>query len=245
MQQKHYIIAGILILIVVGVSSYAYLVAPTKGPSQPIAPVANEAPKNPEPVTEPTPTPTETTKLPEEQERYTIVSSESSATFELDELLRGEPVTVIGINKGEVSGDFIINRQNLPASTIGTVRVNARTFVTDSEQRNNAIRRMILKTEDDANEFITFKATSVTGLPTTIADDKSFNFKIVGDLTVSGTTKPATFDAMGQFKADGTFTAQASSIIKRGDFNIVVPSLPFLANIEEEVELSLQLVAKK
>jgi polyisoprenoid-binding protein YceI len=244
MQKKHYIIAAILIVIAAGVGVYAYVVAPTKGPSQPMSPV-NEVKANPEPVAEPTPVPTETPELSQGEERYTIASSESSATFELDELLRGEPVTVIGLNKGEVSGEFVVNRQNLPASKIGTIRVNARTFVTDSEQRNNAIRRMILKTEDDANEFITFKATAVTGLPTTVANDKSFEFKIVGDLTVSGTTKPATFDAMGQFKADGTFTAQATSTIKRGDFNIVVPSLPFLANIEEEVELSLQLIAKK
>lgn len=212
---KKYAFLAVIAILLLALAAYFYASAPTKGPSLP------------------TPTqPTETTSAPN---RYVIASERSVATFSIFEMLRGEPVTVIGTSTGMVSGEFTIDRANLASSTIGTIKLNARNFVTDNDSRNNAIRRMVLKTEVDANEFITFVPTSISGATTSL--------RIAGNLTVSGVTKPATFDASVSFDGTGSALINATGKIKRSDFTIVIPSLPFLADVADEVGLSLHLVA--
>lgn len=233
------VLSGVIVFGLAGVGGYAFLVRPTKGPSQQASNVQN--PPNQDgrppvpPLAEASPSVADPVPVTEGQALYRIVSEESKASFELDEVLRGEPKTVIGVNQGHVSGEIAVDRTRVASSTIGAVRVNARTFVTDSDQRNNAIRRFILKTEDDANEFIVFAPTTISGSSTLTID---------GDLTISGITKPASFTANVSFAEDGTLTAHATSVVKRDDFNLAIPNIPFVANVEEDVELSLDLVAK-
>jgi len=238
MNRNTKILLGIGALIVLGlaVGAYAFLVSPTKGPSSVLS---SQQPTSTRPQMDPLakvnlPT-VEPVVLAEGQTRYRIVSEESSATFTLDEMLRGEPKTVVGTSTAHVSGEIGVNHDHLASSTIGTIYVNARTFETDTAQRNNMIRRAILKTENDANEFIVFKPTSISGTSTLL---------ITGDLTIAGMTQPATFSATTTFDVDGTLHAHASSLVKRADFNLVIPNIPFVANVEEEVELALSIVAK-
>lgn len=171
-----------------------------------------------------------------------IVPTESTAEFKLDEDLRGTRITVVGTT-GEVAGDLAI--QTNPAKIdIGEIKIDARTLKTDSEQRNGAIGRFILKSEEPANQYIVFKPTAVTGLPATITLDQEFTAKITGDLTIRGTTKQVTFDGKGTYKADGSLVGSASTVVVYADYGLVVPDLPFLANVDKSTTLSINIVAK-
>lgn len=235
-----WIVIALVVVALGGIGLYFYLGSPTKAPTStpPTPPPA--AGKAQAPLAEPNQPATESVTLAGKQARYEIVSARSSATFTLDEMLRGEPKTVVGTSTGAIYGEIGVNKDNLASSTIGTILLNARTFVTDDPMRNNAIRRLILKTEDDANEFIVFKTTSITGPDT----DVPGIFDITGDLTIAGVTKPATFRAIVTIDKEGTLTARVTTIVKRGDFNLEIPNFPFLANIEETVELALNIVAQ-
>ncbi len=174
----------------------------------------------------------------------TCCGSQPLVSSLLIEDLRGEPVTVVGTT-ADVTGEVTVDRAKLSQASIGTIRINARTFVTDSEQRNNAIRRLILKTEDDKNEFITFTATSIDGLPTSAEVGKQFPFSATGDLTVSGQTRKITFEGKAMFVSDDEISGAVQTMVHYPDFGISVPKLPFLANVHEDVMLRLDFVAAR
>lgn len=215
------IIAAVLIF--AGIIAYNALTAPTKAPSAP-ATVKNEqpAPSN----------------------AYRIVPASSKATYSIFEMLRGAPKTVIGTTS-EIAGSFEADPSDLSKTAIGEIRVNARAFKTDDEKRDNATRRMILKTEDSANEFIAFKPRSITTDKNTVDLNTEFSIKITGDLTISGVTKESIWEGTGKFTNENEVTAAVKTTVKRSDYNLVVPNLPFLADVADEVPLQIDFVAKK
>lgn len=222
-----------------GIAAYSYITSPTKGPSQ----VVN-TPSKPAPVEQ---KPVELSTAPAEnmgEGAFRIDTASSKATFSIFEMLRGEPKTVIGTTTN-ISGEFMVDMNDLAEAKLGTIYINARTFSTDSSQRDNTTRRAILKTEDDANEFIVFKATDIDGLPTSTATGTALTYSITGDLTISGVTKPAVFNGSGTFNSENEFAGTASTTVKRSDFNLIVPSLPFLADVADEVPLTIEFVAKR
>lgn len=175
-------------------------------------------------------------------ERFQIDNSRSLATFRIFEVLRGEDFTVVGTTS-EVAGNIIVDRQNVAASSAGQIVVNARTLKTDSAQRDGAIARLILKSEDDANEFIRFTPTNIAGLPATGVEGTNYPLQITGDLEISGVKNNVRFDADVIYTTDNMLQITAKTAIQRPDFNLVVPNLPFLANVSDTVEIELTLVA--
>ena len=231
-------IISVLVLIIAGFIAYNALTAPTKAPSTPLT-VTDERPPAPTPSVEPA---APTTVVP--TGTYRIIPESSKASFSIFEMLRGKPVTVIGTTS-EVTGTFEVDRTDLSKASIGEIRVNARTFKTDDEKRDNATRRMILKTEDDANEFIVFKPITITTDKQSIDLNSEFTFRITGDLTISGTTKSATWEGVGKFTSDTDLSATVKTTVKRSDYSLVIPDFPFLADVADEVPLQIDFVAKK
>ena len=172
------------------------------------------------------------------------ISSGSFVEFRINEVLRGSPFTVVGTTT-DVAGDIRLNLANPSESVLGTIRINARTIQTDSSQRNGAIARLILKSENAENEFIEFKPTSITGLPESIVVGTEYNFQTTGDLTVSGVTKPVTFNSKLRLVSEAELRGSSESTVRYKDFNLTVPSVPFVANVGEEVILKIEFVANR
>jgi hypothetical protein len=95
---------------------------------------------------------------------FRISQDESSAQYTIDEVLNGVDKTVIGTTS-EVADDILLNLNDLSQSEIGEISINARTFATDDDRRDNSVARFILQSESDENEFITFQPTSISALP--------------------------------------------------------------------------------
>jgi polyisoprenoid-binding protein YceI len=55
-------------------------------------------------------------------------------------------------------------------------------------------------------------------------------------------TQPVTFEITLQAETDSRVSGTASAIIKRSDFNISIPSVPFVADVGEEITLELNFV---
>ncbi len=125
---------------------------------------------------------------------------------------------------------------------MGAITINARTLKTDSERRDGAIGRMILKSE--TNEFITFTPTQITGLPSTIQDDIEQSFLMVGNLSIAGVVREVTFDVRGTISGD-TISGKATSKILYKDFDLTIPKVPMVARVEDEVFLTFTFVAQK
>jgi polyisoprenoid-binding protein YceI len=174
---------------------------------------------------------------------YRIVPEESEVRFIIDEVLRGAPYTVVGATS-EVAGDIAVDTANPANTEVGTIRVNARTLTTDSDQRNRALRSFILKSAESAYEFIEFQPTAIEGLPQSVTVGEAFSFQIVGNLTVAGTTQSVTFDTTAMLDADSQLTGQAVTTVLYPDFNLTIPSVPFVAGVDEDVRLEIDFVAQ-
>lgn len=171
---------------------------------------------------------------------FTIDSAASEVRFQLDEDLRGERKTVVGTTD-QVAGQLSIDLTDLSQTQVGIIQINARTLTTDNNFRNRAIQNEILDTGD--YEFITFTPTGVEGLPAVATVGEAITFSLVGDLTIRDVTLPATFTVEATALSETQITGTATAVVNRADFGLQIPSVPNVANVEEQVELYIDFTA--
>jgi polyisoprenoid-binding protein YceI len=171
---------------------------------------------------------------------FIIAPERSEVRFIIDEILSGSPKTVIGVNN-LVEGELLVDPA-APANTqLGAISIDAGGFVTDDNRRNNAIRRFVLQT--DRFPVVLFTPTEITGLPSSANAGDSFDFQITGDLAILNSTNPVTFDLTAQVLSENEIQVSGSTTIDRGSFGLSIPSVPFVASVDEELILELDLVA--
>ncbi len=171
---------------------------------------------------------------------FEIVPAESEARFLIDEVLRGQPITVVGATD-QVAGQFAVNPSDLSTVQVGAVQVNVRTLATDNEFRNRAIKNRILLT--DNHEFVTFTPTEVIGLPETGAAGGSFSFQVMGDLTVTDVTRPVTFDIAATAVSESRIEGTATTAFPYTDFDLFIPEVEAVDAVDDVVRLELNFVA--
>jgi polyisoprenoid-binding protein YceI len=172
---------------------------------------------------------------------YEIVPEESQARFVVDEVLQGAPKTVVGATD-QVAGQIALDPSDLGSVQVGTILIDARTFATDSSQRDRAIQNQILKTAQ--NQYIVFTPTGLVGLPDTASTRESGPVQIPGDLTIGGVTRPVTFDATVTPASADRLEGSASTTIRYADWGISVPSVPLVASVADTVQLQLDFAAQ-
>ena len=156
-------------------------------------------------------------------------------------MLRGSPFTVIGTTD-QVAGQIAVNFAQPNASQVGPIRINARTLVTDDEQRNRALKNLILATNQ--YEYITFAPKAITGLPQSIKVGEAYTFQIVGDLTIRNATREVTFDVTLTSLSESRLQGSASTTIRYADWGVSIPQVPFVASVSDQVRLELDFIAK-
>ncbi len=174
---------------------------------------------------------------------FVIDPTRSSAAFEIDEVLRGEPQRVVGTTS-EVAGQFEMDPNDLSSVEFSQILVNARTFETGSNNRDRAIRGpVILDSASDDFEFITFDATSVEGLQGSLTEGEALEFSVEGELVIRDTANTVTFDVTATPAEDGTIEGSAEATVLRSDYGLGIPNAPGVADVGDEVLIRLEFVA--
>lgn len=173
---------------------------------------------------------------------FTIVPEESLVSFELDEELMGQPKTVVGTTN-QVTGQISVNTAAPSESEIGTIEVNVRTLETDSGMRDRAIRGQILQSAQDEFEFAHFTPTEITGMPESVTVGEPFSFQVTGDFTLRGITQPVTFDVTVTAVSEDRLEGSAQTTVTREMYDLNIPNVPSVANVEEEVLVTINFVA--
>lgn len=216
--------AMLAVAIAVGVIAYSFL-KPVEAASEPIAAI---------PIAQTSTAAAGTTT-------YTIDQASSQARFIIDETLNGQPVTVVGATN-QVAGQIAVAPTNPMTAQVGTIQINARTFATDSANRDRATQNRILETA--TYEYITFTPTTLSGLPATATVGQSYSFQITGQLTIRDQTREATFTATATPNGDGTLQGAAATTIAYADWGLSVPEVPIVTNLAQTVTLELDFVAR-
>ena len=173
---------------------------------------------------------------------FTLSAAESEARFTLDEELKGAPKTVIGVTN-QVQGQIFADPTDLNTAMVGDILINARTLETDSGFRNRAIQNEILDT--GSFEYVVFTPQEVIGLPASAAVGDTLEFQISGDLTIRDITHTVVFEVTAALTAEDRIEGYAFTTILREDYGLKIPSVPNVANVDEEVLLEIDFVAVK
>lgn len=172
-----------------------------------------------------------------------MIEEESSIEFSIGEILREKDFTVVG-NTNKILGKISVlneDEKNIYVS-IGEILVDARDFKTDSENRDRAISGFILRsTNNDNYNFIKFvpEENSIT----LDKGGKDSKVELKGALTISGITNPATFSVSLNTK-EGAVSGNGYATIKRSDFDLKIPSVPFVAEVDDEFFVKVNIIAR-
>uniref|UniRef100_A0A7C1FD90 YceI family protein n=1 Tax=Caldilinea aerophila TaxID=133453 RepID=A0A7C1FD90_9CHLR len=172
-----------------------------------------------------------------------FVREGTEARFLIDEVLMGQPKTVVGVTS-LVEGEITVNPADPTSVQVGEIRIDARDLTTDDNRRNNRLRNDILKSTQDAYRYIVFRPTSIEGLPSTVNVGDTFNFQVTGDLTILDTTLPVTFDMNVTVVDANTVRGSGSATVRHADFGIRIPSVPIVAGVSDEVRLEIDFTAQ-
>lgn len=175
---------------------------------------------------------------------FRISQDDSTVEFRIDEMLRGSPYTAVGTTN-EIAGDILINFDDPSATDIGEMRINARTFATDSSNRDRAIANEILRSAQDEYEFITFNPTGITGLPESVAVGDTLEVEITGELTIQETTNEVTFSGSVTVDSEDQISGTFETTVLRSDYGLTIPTVPFVADVSDEVILAINFVANR
>jgi polyisoprenoid-binding protein YceI len=174
---------------------------------------------------------------------FVIVPEESEARFILSEEFLGTPKTVIGMTS-HLSGEFNVDPANPGNTSISSIQIDARSFVTDNERRDIAVRRFILQSDRDEYQFITFTPVEITGLPESSSVGDELTFQVSGDLQIRDVVHAATFDVTVTAVSAKELTGVARAVVMRPDFELTIPQVPSVANVSEDVSLELSFTAR-
>jgi polyisoprenoid-binding protein YceI len=172
-----------------------------------------------------------------------FVASGTEARFLIDEVLMGQDKTVVGLTS-LVEGELTVDPNDAASVQVGEIRIDARDLTTDDDRRTNRLRNDILKSSQDAYRYITFRPTSIDGLPASAAPGDAFTFQVTGDLTIIDTTLPVTFDMTVTAVDATTVQGSGSAVIRYADFGIDIPRVPVVASVEDDVTLEIDFTAQ-
>lgn len=173
---------------------------------------------------------------------YRIDKAESSVSFEIDEILNGNPFRVVGVTT-EVAGEVLIHFDDPSASQLGTIVINVRTLATDSSFRDRAIRGPILRSSRDENEFATFEPIEIEGLPDSVTMGDQVPLRIMGTFSLSGESRPVAFDTEVTVVSADKVEVTGTATVLRSDFGLTIPDVPSVSDVAEEILLVIDLVA--
>lgn len=171
---------------------------------------------------------------------YELVADESGVRFTLDELLRGQPKTVVGVTR-LVSGQIALDLADLSTAQVGVIQANARSFFTDDVFRDEALHTFII--DSQAFPLVTFTPTGITGLPAQIEVGDTAVFTLTGNLTIRDSTRSVSFDCTAVLISPIRLEGRAAATISRTDFGLIIPQVTQVANVAEEFLIEIEFVA--
>jgi polyisoprenoid-binding protein YceI len=118
------------------------------------------------------------------------------------------------------------------------IAVDIVSLESDSARRDNYVRQNTLETQEyPTAEFV---AQEVPGLPNPLPTSGETQFQVIGDLTIHGVTRPATWDATARFDEQGA-TVNAATRLALTDFGMTPPRVGPVLSIGDEARLELDL----
>jgi polyisoprenoid-binding protein YceI len=171
--------------------------------------------------------------------RCVMTAGQNEASYRVREQLArlSFPTDAVG-KTTQVSGEIDIQKDGTIDTSKSKFVVDLTSLQTDSSMRDNFVRRNVLET--DQYPQAVFVPTQVTGLPTPLPPSGNVSFKITGNMTLHGVTKPVTWDVSGTAN-NGKASGTATTSFKFEDFGMQQPRVPVVLSVADNITLDVTL----
>jgi polyisoprenoid-binding protein YceI len=172
-----------------------------------------------------------------------VLDDASEARFRAQEVLARlrTPSEALG-KTSRVTGAVVFDAAGkiVPAESKITVDVS-------QLQSDQALRDRYIKSETlETSRFPTavFEATEARGLPWPPPASGEVRFQLLGNLTVHGVTRPATWDVVADVNGN-QIHATATTRVKITDFGMQIPQVASVLSLEDELTLEVETTATR
>ena len=210
---------------------------PTVGPTQQAAPATAQ----PTPASQPAAA--EAARPADGGVRLSLVPEASEARYRAREQLAGRslPNDAVGSTRS-VGGEIVLDPSGAILAEQSRIVVDLRSLRSDESRRDNFIQRNTLQTDRfPTAEFVPREAP---GLPIPLPASGQAAFQLVGELTVHGVARPATWEATASF-GEQEVAGTAVTRVKMTDFGMTPPRVGPVLSLEDELTLELDFRAAR
>lgn len=164
--------------------------------------------------------------------RYRVRERLAGKTLDNDAV--GETTQVSGTLVLDAGGQVVADSSRFSATVAG--------LTSDEKRRDRYVRNRILVT--DSFPTTTFQATAVRGLPAPLPTSGTVAFDLVGNLTVKGVTRPATWQVTATVQGD-QLTARAVTRFTFADFRLLQPKVSILLGVADTIALEYDVAMRR
>jgi hypothetical protein len=167
--------------------------------------------------------------------RYVVAPAGNEVRYRVNEQLAGFDLPNDAVGKSSaVSGAIAFDADGrlLPAES--RFVVEASTFVSDRDRRDNYVRSRLLQSEQFAQ--IALVPTELRGVSLPLAGTGSSNFELLADLTVRGVTRPTVWRVSARLD-DGRVSGTASTRFAFNDFQMEKPRVRSVLSVADTIAL--------
>jgi polyisoprenoid-binding protein YceI len=136
-----------------------------------------------------------------------------------------------------VRGRLVLDERGAVVAAQSEFIIELATIATDSDRRDNFVRRNTLTTEQHPNAR--FVPTTARGLPAPLPASGEATFQLTGMLTIRDVTKPVTWDVTARFE-QGAVVGLAKTQFAFADFDLTKPRVASVLSVDDDIRLEYQ-----
>lgn len=175
--------------------------------------------------------------------RYVTSGDGNVARYRVRERLVGKELDNDAIGETtQLTGTIAIDNTGKVVAAESRFTATLTDIKSDSDRRDGYVRRRILVT--DSFPTTTFVVTGVQGLPAKLPTAGSAEFKLVGNLTVKGVTRPSTWDVKATVSGD-RLTGSAKTRFTFAEFQLTQPKVPIVLSVVDTITLEYDFAMTK
>ena len=181
---------------------------------------------------------------PTKPQKFEITTG-TRARYKVREQLAGIsfPSDAVGTTEA-VTGAIVVKPDGSIDAAQSKLIVDLKTLTSDQQMRDGYIQNRTLETAKfPTMEFVPKRAVGLPA-PLPAGMQAQAGFQLIGDLTLHGVTKEATWNVVATFGND-QIGGRATTTIDYATFNLTKPSLARLVSVEDKIDLEIEFRCKR
>ena len=174
------------------------------------------------------------------------VTTGTRARYKVREQLAGIsfPSDAVGTTEA-VTGTIVIKPDGSIDAAQSKLSVDLKTLTSDQQMRDGYVQNRTLETAKfPTMEFVPKRAVGLPAGPLPAGMQAQAGFQLIGDLTLHGVTKEATWNVVATF-GNEVVGGRATTTLDWASYNMTKPSLARLMSVDDKIELEIEFRCKR